>query len=258
MGILNLTPDSFYDGGSYTNEKQLLSQAEKHLKEGAKILDIGAYSSRPDAQHISEKEELERLLPGLQTITKHFSEITVSVDTFRGNVAKAAVEHGAAIINDISAYSMDENMLNIIDQLNVPYIMMHMQGTPQTMQQDPTYDNVVKEVTYFFSEKLEQLTLKGVNDIILDPGFGFGKTVEHNYDLLNNLDHFKMFGHPILVGVSRKSMICKVLKVNPEKALNGTTALNTIALLKGANILRVHDVKEAMETIKIVKQLKMS
>ncbi len=255
MGILNITPDSFFDGGKYKNEQDIIVQTTKMIEEGAKIIDIGAYSSRPNAEHISEKEELKRILPIVTLIRNHFTEIAISVDTFRSSIAKICIKNGADIINDISGGTLDDNMFKIIAQLNVPYILMHIQGTPQNMQQEPTYTDIVNEVKAYFSEKTEQLKQLGVDNIILDPGFGFGKTVQHNYQLLNALDEFQEFNLPILAGVSRKSMINKVLNTTPQKALNGTTVLNTIALQKGTKILRVHDVKEAMESIKLVKKL---
>lgn len=252
MGILNVTTDSFYDGGKYNSEKEVIVQVNKMISEGCDILDIGAYSSRPGAKDISSDEELGKLLPVLELIRRDFPDVIISVDTFRSVVAKKVVEdYQVDIINDISAGDLDDKMHELIADLNVPYIMMHMKGTPQNMQQDPQYKNVVKEIMEYFSIKLEKLKLLGVKDVILDPGFGFGKTVEHNFQLLKHLDDFKIFELPLLVGVSRKSMINKVLEIKPDEALNGTSVLNTFALLGGANILRVHDVKEAKETIKI-------
>ncbi len=255
MGILNVTPDSFFDGGKYQNEQEVINQTQKMINEGATFIDVGAYSSRPKAEHISEQTELDRILPIITLLRKEFPEIIISADTFRSQVAKKCVEAGADIINDISGGTMDSNMFETIAQLDVPYILMHIKGTPQSMQTNPSYKNVVKDVKSYFSEKLEQLNKLGVKQVILDPGFGFGKTVEHNYQLLSALDEFKEFGLPILTGVSRKSMINKVLNTTPKEALNGTTVLNTIALLKGAKILRVHDVKEAKQAIQLVKQL---
>ena len=256
MGILNITPDSFFDGGSYKNESDILQKVEKMLSEGATFIDVGAYSSRPGATHISEEEELQRIVPIIKLLVNHFPEIIISVDTFRSKVAQKTIEAGAAIINDISAGKMDANMFETVAKLQVPYIIMHMLGTPQNMQQNPKYDDVTKEVISFFSEQIFKLHQLKVNDILIDVGFGFGKTIEHNYELLKNLSLFKNLDAPILAGISRKSMIYKPLEIKPQTALNATTSANTIALLNGENILRVHDVKEAMEAIKIVEQLR--
>ena len=256
MGILNITPDSFFDGGKYKNESDILSQVEKMLSEGATFIDVGAYSSRPGAKHISEEEELQRILPVVKLLVKEFPEIIISVDTFRSEVAKQTINAGAAIINDISTGKMDTNMFATVAALQVPYIIMHMQGTPQNMQENPQYNNVTTEVIQFFAEQIFKLRQLKVNDVIIDPGFGFGKTVDHNYELLKDLSLFKNLDTPILAGISRKSMLYKTLDITAKKALNATTSANTIALLNGANILRVHDVKEAMEAIKIVNQLK--
>ena len=255
MGILNITPDSFFDGGSYKNDKAIISKVEKMLIEGATFIDIGAYSSRPGAKHISEQEELERILPVVKMLVKEFPEILISIDTFRSIIAKKCIENGACIVNDISAGSMDTRMFKSIAKLQVPYIIMHMQVTPQNMQVNPAYKNVVTDILYYFSEKIYELRALGVNDIIADVGFGFGKTIDQNYTLLKNLELFKNLEIPTLAGLSRKSMLYKPLGITPEKALNATTAANTIALLKGTTILRVHDVKEAVETIKIVELL---
>ncbi len=255
MGILNITPDSFYDGGKYSNDTTILKHVELMLNEGTTFIDIGAYSSRPGAAHVSEKEELNRVLPVLDLVLKSFPETLISIDTFRSNIAKQTIEAGAALINDISAGKLDENMLPTVAELHVPYIMMHMKSTPQTMQQNTQYENLVKEVLFYFSERIALAKSLGIVDLIVDPGFGFAKTLEQNYDLLNNLELFKMIETPVLVGVSRKSMIYKKLETTANEALNGTTVLNTIALQKGASILRVHDVKEAMETIKLVESL---
>ncbi len=255
MGILNITPDSFYDGGKYKNESDILLQAEKVLNEGAAFIDIGAYSSRPGAAHISIDEELKRIVPVVQLLIKEFPEILISIDTFRSEVAEATVYEGAVIINDISGGKMDQNMFSTIADLQVPYIIMHMQGTPQNMQKNPVYEDVVKEVYYFFSKQLHQLKQLKINDVIIDVGFGFGKTIEHNYELLNHLDFFQHLEVPILTGVSRKSMLYKVLDTTAINALNATTAANTIALMNGTHILRVHDIKEAVEAVKIVSQL---
>ena len=257
MGILNVTPDSFYAGSRSETEKDIVQRLHQIIDEGASIIDIGGYSSRPNAEHISAEEEMNRLRNGLEIIRKHSPNAVVSVDTFRADVAKMCVEeYGVAIINDISAGQMDEQMFPTIAKLGVPYIIMHMKGTPQDMQVSPKYDHFLKEIFYYFSEKVQKLRDLGVKDIIIDPGFGFGKTLEHNYELMNHLEEFSLFELPLLVGVSRKSMIYKLLETTPEEALNGTTALHTIALLKGANILRVHDVKEAVESIKIVQKMK--
>ena len=257
MGILNVTPDSFYAGSRGVTERYILERLHQIMNEGASIVDIGAYSSRPGAQEVSVEEEMERLRTGLELIRKHRPDAIVSVDTFRADVAKMCVEeYGAAIINDISAGQMDEQMFPTIARLGIPYIIMHMKDTPKDMQVNPQYDHFLKEVFYYFSEKVQRLRDLGVKDIIIDPGFGFGKTLEHNYELMNHLEEFALFELPLLVGVSRKSMIYKLLETTPEEALNGTTTLNTIALLKGANILRVHDVREAVETIRIVQKMK--
>jgi dihydropteroate synthase len=258
MGILNITPDSFYDGGKYKNESDILFQTEKMLLEGATFIDVGAYSSRPGAAHISENEELNRMIPVVDLLINHFPEIIISVDTFRSKIAKETIENGSAMINDISGGKMDEKMFQTIADLQVPYILMHMLGTPQNMQQNPVYEDVTKEIISFFAAQIYKLHQLKVNDIIIDVGFGFGKTMQHNYEILNNLSLFKILDAPILAGVSRKSMLYKPLKINAYEALNATTVANTIALLNGANILRVHDVKEAMEAIKIVNQLESS
>lgn len=256
MGILNITPDSFFDGGKYKNEKQILSQVEKMLNDGATFIDVGAYSSRPGAKHISEDEELNRITPIIKLLVKEFPEISLSIDTFRSKVAQETVQAGASIINDISGGSLDKNMFTTIAELQVPYILMHMKGTPQTMKTENIYKNLIQEVVFYFSEKVNQLRILGVNDIILDPGFGFAKDTTQNFELMNNLEVFKHLDLPLLVGVSRKSMIYKTLNVLPEEALNGTTFLNTVSLMAGAKILRVHDVKEAVECVKLHQQLK--
>ena len=255
MGILNVTSNSFYDGGKYSDEKSILSQVERMLAEGATFIDVGAYSSKPNAAYVSNEEEISRLLPVIKSVVKHFPEILISVDTFRANVAKAAIENGACIINDISAGNLDENMMQTIADLHVPYVMMHLKGNPQSMQSLAKYENVTKEILFYFSDKIAQARSFGINDFIIDPGFGFAKTVKQNFELMSNLELFQMLELPLLVGISRKSMIYKTLETSADFALNGTTVLNTIALQKGANILRVHDVKEAMETIKLVSQL---
>lgn len=257
MGILNVTPDSFYAGSRQQTEEEIANRAFQILEEGASIIDIGAYSSRPNAENISSEEEMRRLRTGLEIINRNHPGSVISVDTFRADVARMCVEeYGAAIINDIAAGTMDERMFGTIAELGVPYIIMHMQGTPQNMQMNPQYDNLLKEIFYYFSEKVQKLRDYGVKDIILDPGFGFGKTLEHNYQLMSHLEEFNIFELPLLVGVSRKSMIYKLLGGAPEDALNGTTVLNTISLMKGADILRVHDVKAAVEAVKIVQKIK--
>ena len=257
MGILNVTPDSFYAGSRAETEQDIIRSLHQIMDEGASIVDIGGYSSRSGAQEVSAEEEMKRLRMGLELIRKHRPDAVVSVDTFRADVAKmCAEEFDVAIINDISAGQMDEQMFPTIARLGIPYIIMHMKGTPQDMQVNPQYDHFLKEVFYYFSEKVQRLRDLGVKDIIIDPGFGFGKTLEHNYELMNHLEEFSLFELPLLVGVSRKSMIYKLLDITPQEALNGTTVLNTVALLKGANILRVHDVKEAVETVRIVGKMK--
>lgn len=253
MGILNLTPDSFYDGGELNTIDAAITKCAKMLNDGAAIIDIGAYSSRPGAEDISEEEELKRLLPYLKELVSNFPDAVFSVDTFRANVAEKAIENGTAIINDISGGN--DEMFQTIRELGVPYILMHIKGTPQTMQQNLQQGKILNEVMYYFSERLNKLHRLGVNDIILDPGFGFGKTLEQNYELLREFEHFGIFDKPVLAGVSRKSMINKVLGTKPENALNGTAVLNTILLEKGVSILRVHDVKESVEAIKLIGQL---
>ena len=254
MGILNVTPDSFYAESRKQNETEIVARVHQIIDEGGNIIDIGAYSSRPNAAEVSTSEEMQRLRFGLDIIRREVPDAVVSVDTFRADVAQmCAEEYGVAMINDISAGEMDKNMFATVARLGIPYIIMHMQGTPQTMQKHPHYDNVLKEVLFYFAEKVQRLRDLGIKDIILDPGFGFGKTLEHNYALLNQLEEFSVFELPILIGVSRKSMIYKLLECTPEDALNGTIAVNTIALMKGADILRVHDVKAASESIKIVE-----
>lgn len=254
MGILNLTPDSFFDGGKYLGEEQIIGQVNKMVNEGATIVDIGAESTRPGAQEISISEELNRLIPIVITVRKQFPSLIISIDTTKHEVAKAALDAGADIINDISG-GIDTEMFGLIAKEKVPYILMHIQGNPSNMQQNPQYKDVVNEVYSYLEQRINALTQNGVENIIIDPGFGFGKTVEHNYQLLKNLSEFKNLGLPILVGLSRKSMINKVLNISAKEALNGTTALNTIALLNGASILRVHDVKEAKEVIELTRHL---
>ena len=251
MGILNVTPNSFFDGGKYNDESQLLIQVEKMINDGATFIDIGAYSSKPGAEFVSEAEELDRIIPVVQLILKHFPEAILSIDTFRSGVAKACIENGAAIINDISAGNLDVAMFDVIAKYNVPYIMMHMRGTPQTMQSMTHYDDIVKEMLFYFSEKVHKARSLGINDLIIDPGFGFAKTIDQNYEVLRKAELFRLLELPLLIGISRKSMIYKPLNTNANEALNGTTVLNTIALTKGASILRVHDVKEAVECIQL-------
>lgn len=254
MGILNVTPDSFYDGFRYTDESAILKQAEKMIAEGADFIDVGGYSTRPGAEDISAETELERVLPAVEIILRKFPQATLSIDTFRSSVAKRAVESGALLINDISGGEYDNEMFSTVAALNVPYLLMHMKGTPQTMARLTSYDNLLKDIIDYFHQKIFKLQQLGVKDIIVDPGFGFAKTAEQNFELLNNLNQFQILGKPILAGLSRKSMIWKTLKKDPNGALNGTTALNTIALLKGASILRVHDVREAKEIIALLGQ----
>lgn len=257
MGILNVTPDSFYAGSRSRTEAEIAARACQILDEGASIIDIGAYSSRPNAEHISPEEEMQRLRTGLEILNRNHPDAIISVDTFRAEVARQCVEeYGAAIINDISAGEMDEQMFPTVARLNVPYIMMHMQGTPQNMQKEPHYENLLKEVFMYFARKVRQLRDWGMKDIILDPGFGFGKTLEHNYELLAHLEEFGIFELPLLVGVSRKSMIYRLFGATPQEALNGTTVLDTVALMKGADILRVHDVREAVEAVRLIEKLK--
>lgn len=259
MGIINLTPDSFYQAAGRNHElpslKQLLKEAEKQLSEGAYFLDLGGYSSRPGAEHVSEQEEAKRVLPAIKALHKEFPEALLSIDTFRAAIAKQAIAEGAHLINDISAGQLDEQMFETIAQLQVPYILMHLKGTPQTMQSLANYTDVVAEVLDYFSEKINQLKQLGATQLIIDPGFGFAKTIEHNYEVLNRFQELHHLGLPVLAGVSRKSMIYKPLNSTPAEALNGTTVLHTIALQKGAHILRVHDVKPAVEAIKLVRKL---
>lgn len=257
MGILNVTPDSFYRGSRMQTEEEIEARVRQIVDEGAAIIDVGAYSSRPNAEHVSAGEEMKRLRMGLEVLRRTAPEAVVSVDTFRADVARMCVgEYGVAIINDIAAGEMDTDMFSTVAELNVPYVMMHMQGTPQNMQQHPHYDNLLREVFLYFARKVQQLRDLGVKDIVLDPGFGFGKTLEHNYQLMAHLEEFRLFELPLLVGVSRKSMIYRLLDTTPQEALNGTTVLHTLALMKGADILRVHDVRPAVEAVKIVGAMK--
>lgn len=257
MGVINITPDSFYEGSRATEEKEILKAAAGIIEDGADIIDIGGYSSRPGAAEVPPEEEKKRVLTAICLINKEFPEIIISVDTFRSEIAREAVsECGAHMINDISGGEADSNMLGVIQQLNVPYIMMHMQGMPENMQDNPVYADVVADILVWFSSKIARLQSAGVKDIIIDPGFGFGKTVNHNFEILHRLADFSISGLPLLVGMSRKSMIWKTLGVSPEEALNGTTVLNTIALMKGADILRVHDVKEAVQVVRLMEMIK--
>ncbi|WP_243739435.1 dihydropteroate synthase [Flavicella sediminum] len=253
MGILNITPDSFFDGGKYNAPESILKQVEKMLIEGASFIDVGAYSSRPGATHISEEEELERIVPVIELLIQHFPSILISIDTFRNKVAKECIEKGACMINDISGGNADDAMFETAVSLQVPYILMHMQGTPQTMQNNPTYSNITQDILKDFSEKAFQLKKMGLHDLIFDVGFGFGKSVSDNYELLKNLDLFQSLDCPILTGISRKSMLYKPLDISAQDALNATSVAHTIALQKGSQLLRVHDVKEAVETIKILE-----
>ena len=256
MGILNLTPDSFYDGGKYKDEDGILSQVEKMLEEGATFVDLGAYSSRPGANHVPEDEEKKRILPILKLLLKHFPEAFFSIDTFRSSIASECLEVGAAMINDISAGNLDPEMFDVVARFQVPYILMHLKGTPQSMHKKAVYDNLIKDLLLYFSEKIGNAHSKKIIDIIIDPGFGFAKTLEQNYHMLHHLDLFQNLNKPILIGLSRKSMIYKTLKSSPKEALNGSSVLHSVALLKGANILRVHDVKEAMECVTLIETVK--
>ena len=255
MGILNVTPDSFYDGGKFTGEKPVLNQVKKMLDEGASFIDVGGYSSRPGAAEISEEEEAVRVVPTIQFIIKHFPQCIISIDTFRSSTAIKAVEAGASIINDISGGEQDPRMFETVASLDVPYILMHMRGTARTMTTLTAYSNLLKDITDYFHTKIYRLHQLGAKDIIIDPGFGFAKTAEQSFELLHHLDYFKILGQPILAGISRKSMIWKTLNTSTEGALNGTTALNAVALMKGASILRVHDVKEAVECIRLIEKV---
>lgn len=255
MGILNVTPNSFFDGGKYKTDNAFLSHAEQMIRDGADFIDVGAYSSKPSAEYVSEQEEIDRIVPIVELLQKEFPNIHLSIDTFRAGVARATIEAGASMINDIAAGYLDDKMLETVGELQVPYIMMHMRGNPQTMQSMTTYNDLVKEVKIYFSERVAKAREYKINDIILDPGFGFAKTLEQNYELMSKMELLSSFELPILVGISRKSMIYKLFDITPQEALNGTTVLNTVALQKGAHILRVHDVKEAVQTREIIKQL---
>lgn len=256
MGILNVTPDSFYDGNRYTSEPAIVTQVEKMLNEGATFIDVGAYSSRPGADDVPQDEEVRRSVEAIRVVAKNFPDAIISIDTFRSEVARTAVQEGACLVNDISGGELDERMFSTIAQLKVPYILMHMRGNPKTMTKQTEYSNILTDIVDYFHLKVSRLHQLAVKDIVIDPGFGFSKTALQNFELLNHLDHFKILNKALLVGLSRKSMIWKTLQTEPEDALNGTTSLNTIALMKGASILRVHDVKEAMATIKLVSALK--
>ena len=257
MGILNVTPDSFFDGGKYKTEKKVLKRAEEILEQGGTIIDIGAVSTQPGQEGISTKEEIDRLLPAVKAVKKAFPEANISIDTYRSWVALKIIEDcGPCIVNDVSGGNFDEHMFDTIGKLDVPYILMHMQGTPLKMQENPQYEDIIRDISLFFTDRVKRLTKAGVKDVIIDPGFGFGKTLDHNYELLNRLDSFKVFQLPLLVGISRKSMIHKLLGSNPEEALNGTTVINTLALMGGTDILRVHDVREAMEAVRIMNMLR--
>lgn len=257
MGILNVTPDSFYDGGKYLAEKEIVERVTEIVSEGGDFVDIGGFSTRPGADQVSVEEEMGRVLPAVRAVKKHFPQLPVSIDTFRSEIVKRVIEDvGACIVNDISGGGFDDNMFETVAGLGVPYILMHIQGTPSTMQKKPVYNDVVQDIIFYFSERVKMMKLLGVKDIILDPGFGFGKTLEHNYELINSLDAFKILELPIMVGISRKSMIWKLLGVTSQESLNGSTVLNTISLAGGADILRVHDVKAAVEAIKIVEKVR--
>lgn len=257
MGIVNITPDSFYDGGKSTSEAAILKQVEKMLKDGATFIDVGGYSSRANAEDISVQEEIDRAIPAIELILSHFPDTLISIDTFRSEVARTAVESGAAMVNDISGGDLDSKMIQTVAELQVPYIIMHMRGTPKTMTQLTDYDNITTEVIYDLSAKIREARAVGINDIIVDPGFGFAKTPRQSFELLKNLKLLQTLEAPILSGVSRKSFIYKTLQITPQEALNGTTVMNTIAILNGSAILRVHDVKEATECIKLLQNLAM-
>lgn len=257
MGILNVTPDSFYDGGKYETEKKIIKRAEEILEQGATIIDIGAISTRPGTEEISTKDEIDRLLPAVRAVKKAFPEAFISIDTFRSWVALKVIEEcGPCIVNDVSGGNFDVHMFDIIGKLGVPYILMHMLGTPIKMEKNPVYDDIIRDISMFFTDRVKKLTSAGVKDVILDPGFGFGKKLAHNYELLNRLDSFKVFQLPLMVGVSRKSMIHKLLGLKAEDALNGTTIVNTLALMGGTDILRVHDVREAVEAVRILNMIR--
>jgi dihydropteroate synthase len=257
MGIINVTPDSFFDGGKYKTEKKVVKRAEEILVQGGSVIDIGAVSTQPGKEGISTKEEIDRLLPAVKAVKKEFPDAAVSIDTYRSWVALKIIEDcGPCIVNDVTGGNFDDHMFETIGKLGVPYILMHMLGTPLKMQENPEYEDIIRDISLFFTDRVKQLTKAGVKDVIIDPGFGFGKTLSHNYELLNRLDSFKVFQLPVLVGVSRKSMIYKLLATNPEEALNGTSVVNTLALMGGADILRVHDVREAVEAVRIINMVR--
>ena len=256
MGIVNLTPDSFYDKSRVQRDEEIVKRVEAMISEGADFIDLGGYSSRPGATHISEQEEWGRLQPAMKVILKNFPDALISVDTFRSSIARKAYEEGASIINDISGGQLDDRMFKTMSEIRIPYILMHMKGDPRTMNSMTTYDNLFKEMINYFESKIIELKASGVNDIILDPGFGFAKSLDQNYELLKNFTYFEVIGYPLLVGLSRKSMIFKELDVQPSEALNGTIVLNTVSLLKRASILRVHDIKEAKEVVNLIAKLK--
>jgi dihydropteroate synthase len=257
MGILNVTPDSFFDGGKYKTEKKVVIRAEEILEQGGTVIDIGAISTQPGSEAISTKEEIDRLLPAVKAVKKNFPDAFISIDTYRSWVALKVIEDcGPCMVNDVSGGNFDAHMFDTIGKLGVPYILMHMQGTPLKMQENPEYKDIIREISLFFTDRVKKLTKAGVKDVIIDPGFGFGKTLEHNYELLNRLDSFKVFQLPLMIGASRKSMIYKLLKTNPEEALNGTSVINTLALMGGADILRVHDVREAVEAVRILNMVR--
>jgi len=257
MGIINVTPDSFFDGGKYKTEKKVVKRAEEILEQGGAVIDIGAVSTKPGSEGISTKDEIERLLPAVKAVKKEFPNAFISIDTYRSWVALKIIEEcGPCMVNDVSGGNFDDHMFDTIGKLGVPYVLMHMQGTPLKMQQNPEYGDIIRDISMFFTEQVKKLTKAGVKDVIIDPGFGFGKNLDHNYELLNRLDSFKVFQLPLLVGISRKSMICKLLNIKPDDALNGTSVVNTLALMGGADILRVHDVSEAVEAVRILNMVR--
>jgi dihydropteroate synthase len=258
MGVINITPDSFYSGSRVTDEKNIIRTAIKMTEEGADILDIGGYSSRPGAADISVEEEKNRVLKAVQIVSREIPDTIISIDTFRAEIAREAIGAGAHIINDISGGEADSNMFDIVEKMNVPYIMMHMQGNPRTMQKNPVYDDVVADILKWFGERIFRLQSTGVKDIIIDPGFGFGKTIDQSFEMLQRLEDFSVAGLPLLIGISRKSLIWKTLNITPDEALNGTSVLNAVALMKGADILRVHDVKEAVQAVRLINEIKKS
>ncbi len=257
MGIINVTPDSFFDGGKYKTDKKVVKRAEEILEQGGTVIDIGAVSTQPGKEGISTKDEIDRLLPAVKAVRKEFPDAFLSIDTYRSWVALKVIEEcGPCIVNDVSGGNFDVHMFDTIGKLGVPYVLMHMQGTPLKMQENPVYEDIIRDISLFFTERVKQLTKAGVKDVIIDPGFGFGKLLEHNYELLNRLDSFKVFQLPLMVGVSRKGMIYRLLGSNPEEALNGTSVVNTLALMGGADILRVHDVREAVEAVRIMNKVR--